>query len=565
MKLKAALIFVVAVMLLGLSAWSQDTPKVEISLDYSFSHFQAVDYEQPNYFFGQYFDLEGGGGGIVYNFRPTVGFKAEFQGYTSNTRPVTVPPGYAYLPQGGTANVSGDLFTYMFGPEIGKTWGHFRPFAEVLAGGAHSNVWGNALEDLDLTGVTKSASNNAFAGAAGFGLDIGVSRHLSLRPLEVDFLYTNFNSHLKLSDNQESWRYLGGLVFTFGGKPPTPPTATCSATPATVMVGEPVTVTATGTNFNPKHSLTYAWAIAGGKLSSVDKDTSTVDTTGLSEGTYTANATITDPKGPKNYNVSHCGANFNVNVPHNPPQVTCSASPTAVKPGETSTITASATSPDKSNITGYTYSASSGTVDGSGTTATLTTSPQASDTVSVTVTATDARGLTGNCTAAVSITAPPPPTVTCVSIEDWGQCTFEKNPKKPWRVDNDCKDTLDKLSLKLQQTPSGKVEIVGYTNEQEVVTEQTLGGQRAVNVKYYLTTEGPNKSDASRIQPRQGGNNGQAAHFFYVPDGMLCSGQTEDGTVVDETAIQGQSRSAPAPKHKHKAAAPAEPAAPPAQ
>ena len=84
-------------------------------------------------------------------------------------------------------------------------------------------------------------------------------------------------------------------------------------------------------------------------------------------------------------------------------------------------------------------------------------------------------------------------------IEDWGECTFEKNPKKPWRVDNDCKDTLDKLSLRLQQMPNGKLDVVGYTNEEESVNVQTLGSQRSVNVKYYLTTDGPNKVDAGRV------------------------------------------------------------------
>jgi hypothetical protein len=113
------------------------------------------------------------------------------------------------------------------------------------------------------------------------------------------------------------------------------------------MVGEKVTVTANGSNFNPKHTLTYGWTTTGGKLSSTNAQTATVDTTGLSEGTYTANATITDPKGPKNRNVANCGANFNVNVPHNPPQVTCQANPNTVKSGEASTITAHATSPDQ--------------------------------------------------------------------------------------------------------------------------------------------------------------------------------------------------------------------------
>ena len=49
----------------------------------------------------------------------------------------------------------------------------------------------------------------------------------------------------------------------------------------------------------------------------------------------------------------------------------------------------------------------------------------------------------------------------------------------------------------LQQMPNGKLDIVGYTDEKEVIREKTLGAQRSVNVKYYLTTDGPNKVDAS--------------------------------------------------------------------
>ena len=153
-----------------------------------------------------------------------------------------------------------------------------------------------------------------------------------------------------------------------------------------------------------------------------------------------------------------------------------------------------------------------------------------------------------------------PPVEKCVNIEDWGECTFEKNPKKPWRVDNDCKDTLDKLSLRLQQMPNGKLDVVGYTDQTLEVNEQTLGSQRSVNVKYYLTTDGPNKVDAARVQPRQGGTKGKATHFYFVPEGILCGGQLEEGTVVDETQVQPQSRNAPAPKTKHKKASASAPA-----
>ena len=128
-------------------------------------------------------------------------------------------------------------------------------------------------------------------------------------------------------------------------------------------------------------------------------------------------------------------------------------------------------------------------------------------------------------------------------------------------MDNDCKDTLDKLSLRLQQMPNGKLDIVGYTDESESVDVQTLGAQRSVNVKYYLVTDGPNKADASRVTPRQGGAKGKASHFYFVPEGNLCGGQLEEGTMVDETAVQGQSRMAPAPKKKAKRAADTQPPA----
>jgi hypothetical protein len=103
----------------------------------------------------------------------------------------------------------------------------------------------------------------------------------------------------------------------------------------------------------------------------------------------------------------------------------------------------------------------------------------------------------------------------------------------------------------------------GAPSWEELVSEQTLGAQRAVNVKYYPVTDGPTKSDPSRIEPRQGGNKGKATHFYFVPEGSLCEGQVVEGTPVDESVIKGQSRTAPAPTKKK--ARKAQPAAPPAE
>jgi hypothetical protein len=383
-------------------------------------------------------------------------------------------------------------------------------------------------------------------GFLGFKVKPSIALVLGWRYLDVDYR----GNHRFIFDAAMTGPVLGA-TFEFPTKPPVPPSASCSAQPTEVWSGDPVRVTATGANFNPKHTVTYGWTGNGGKLSGANVETVTVDTIGMAPGSYSAAATITDPKEKKN-NTATCTANFTIKQPQ-PPVVSCSANPTTIAIGEPATITMTATDPQGWPMT-YSWSATGGQLSGSGTTATLTaTNADAGNTITVTGTASDARAnLSSSCTASVNV----PPVQKCVNIEDWGECTFEKNPKKPWRVDNDCKDTLDKLSLRLQQMPNGKLNVVGYTDEKEVVSEQTLGSQRSVNVKYYLVTDGPNKVDAARVQPRKGGTKGKATHFYFVPEGNLCGGQLEEGTTVDESQVQGQSRTAPAPKKKGKKARP---------
>ena len=552
MKLKAALTFV-AVMLLGVSAWSQEAPKWQVVLDYSYSHYGAVDYESPQYEFGQWVALEGGGASIVYNLRPYLGFRADLQGYGSDTKVVRLPPGNPYLPAGGEANISGDLFTYLFGLQLGTNKGKLHPFADGLIGGAHSNLYSNiSIPDLNLTGVKAGNSNDAFGATAGVGFDVAVNPKISLRLLEVDWLYTDFSSKINLGANQNGWRYLGGVEFNFGGKPPIPPTASVSVSPTEILAGDPVTATITTQNFNPKHTISYKWSSSGGTMSGTG-ETGNVMTTGLAPGSYTVTGTATDEKQKKN-NVATASGSFTVREPR-PPTASCSANPTSVPPGQTANVTMTAGSPDNRPLR-YNWTSDGGQVSGSGTSATVTaTQADAGHSITVTGTVSDDRGLHTTCTAAIDVPAPPPAAPACVNIEDWGQCTFEKDPRRPWRVDNDCKDTLDKLALRLQQAPGGTLDIVGSIIEAEAAKKPTLGAQRAVNTKYYLTTDGPTKSDASRIHPRQGDNEGQVVHFYFVPEGNLCSGQTESGSAVDESTIQPQSRTGRK----------AQPGAPPAQ
>ena len=76
MSLRKAL-FLGVIVTMGLAARAQDVPKVEVYGDYSLVHFD------PSKRFTTSHDLNGGGGGIVFNFGKYFGIRGDFQGYGS--------------------------------------------------------------------------------------------------------------------------------------------------------------------------------------------------------------------------------------------------------------------------------------------------------------------------------------------------------------------------------------------------------------------------------------------------------------------------------------------------
>src|SRR5208283_2416938 len=130
-------------------------------------------------------------------------------------------------------------------------------------------------------------------GAFGYKIKPTIALLVGWRYLYVDYLGKNqflFNAHMSGPGV--------GVAFSFPGAPSVPPSASCSA-PTEVWSGDPVKVIATGGNFNPKHTVTYGWTGNGGKLSDANAQTATVDTAGMAPGSYSAVATITDPKEKK--------------------------------------------------------------------------------------------------------------------------------------------------------------------------------------------------------------------------------------------------------------------------
>ena len=417
-----------------------------------------------------------------------------------------------------------DISTFSAGPRAMWRTEGFNLFAHTLLGNNHM--------------TTPFGARNGLGAILGGGIDIPILKKFSLRLIEADYQWArqNFASvvpatqpDLRRSSFQGA-RLRSGVVFNFGGEPEVAPTATCSVDHAEVMQGEPVTATVSTNNFNPKHTLTYAWSGNGGTVTG-NNTTANIDTKGVAGGNYTVTSKVTDPKVKKNGEAT-CTANYTVKEPpKNPPTMSCTSNPTSLQAGGTSTITCTCTSPDgvPVNVAGWT--ASGGSVSGNGNTATLNTTGASSGPITVSATCTDSRGLTANASSQVTVENPPPPPPKASKLS---QCDFP-NPKKPWRVDNTCKAILDDVALRLQQEADAKLVIVGNAEPGE--KRPNLAGERAVDSKAYLSGgEAKQAIDASRIETRTGNGGTKTAEYWVVPAGATFdSAGTQP---VDETKVK---------------------------
>jgi hypothetical protein len=387
-------------------------------------------------------------------------------------------------------------------------------------------------------------STNGIAALLGGGMDLKIWKPVSLRLFEADYQLArmNFSGNVPPSDSAlrrqtyNGVRLTTGLVFNFGGAPELPVAAACSVQNADVMVGEPVHATVAASNFNPKHPLTYTWASSAGKIEGKDTG-ATIDTTGIGggvSGSYptTVTATVTDPKAKKN-NAASCTSTFTVKEPpKNPPQISCSASPSSVQTGTSATITCTCTSPDNVPVTVGGWTSSGGSVSGSGNSATLNTTGASPGTVTINATCTDSRGLTASTSSSVTVENPPPPPPQASKLNE---CQYP-NVKKPWRVDNTCKAALDDVAAKLQSDADAKLVVVGNADPKE--KGKNLAAERAVDVKYYLTEgEAQQHIDASRIETRTGTEGTMTSEQWIIPAGATFP-EASTTTPVDESKIK---------------------------
>ncbi len=492
------------------------TPKVDVFVGYSwYNPGLTVNGIKLNS------DPAGFGAAITYNLSQYVGLSLDGAGHFGGNGPGTNQAG-----------------TVMVGPRFIWRQEHFQPFADFMVG----------IQDLYIDEI---GGNTNMAIRAGGGFDIPVTKRFSFRLIQADYLWGHHNFFPRTpnrNNNTNGVELRSGLVFNFGGAPPLPPmTMSCSAAnPATMQEDQlvPVSVTANVANIPPKKTLTYEWKSTGGKVSG-NGTTAQIDTAGLAPGEYTVTGTATDPKPRKDQGPLSCSAKFTVTPkPPVPPTASCSANPTTVRAGDPSTITVTAGNPDNRTLT-YNYTATAGRVSGSGTTATLDTAGANAGPITVNATVTDDRGLSASCSSTVNVEVPPPPP----QASNIGTCSFDKDKKRPWRVDNACKAVLDEVALRLQREADSKLVVVGHSDpETDKKNADKYAAERAVNSKEYLSGgEAKQQIDPSRIEVRTGAQNGQTAEFWLVPAGATFN--QADTQPVDENAVK-----APAKKPAHKKA-----------
>ena len=379
-------------------------PRVELFLGYSF--IRNVPANSGN----RIAWVHGGSTSFALNVNRYLGFAFDFAGYHANRFGPLAPP------NGGVVHASGNVFSYMIGPRLSLRHERFTPFAQVLAGFAHA---GNVeLQNCSGFGCSPLPNDNAFALAAGGGLDFVVQRHLALRLFQAEYFMTRFADHTAFPvrrDRQNDVRLSTGIVIRLGGDTPAiapvarQAEATCS-TDKTVIVsgsGDVISVRADATGLG-NDSLAYTWTATDGDIDGTGPAVRW-NSSGRAVGPHTFRVRVSNKQGT----TAECSAEVRIDRPANRfPTVTCAADRSSVFVGDAVQVTATANDPDDDPLT-YSWTVgerqSARPMGGTGRSARFATSGLAPGSYVVTAHVDDGRGGTAECSVNAGVTAPAPP------------------------------------------------------------------------------------------------------------------------------------------------------------
>jgi outer membrane immunogenic protein len=179
----------------GVVASAQETaPAAEVGFSYSYTRVNpggALSSANAN----------GGYGYVEYNFNRVVGLVADL--------------GANYVGNAGGVQLQNTTFQYLFGPRFNWRMSRFTPYVQTLVGGQR---FSSGLDPSSSTPRLASAQNN-FAAAIGGGIDYNLTKHIALKPIQVEYLVAEVSpSGRNLNFVQNNLRYSAGVVFRFGSK-----------------------------------------------------------------------------------------------------------------------------------------------------------------------------------------------------------------------------------------------------------------------------------------------------------------------------------------------------------
>jgi hypothetical protein len=443
-------------------------------------------------------------------------------------------------------NCSQLVYTAEAGPIFRLPLGSFVPFIHALGGGE---------------GVNGPVNQNLFWGwgvTAGAGLDIVTPyfhHALAIRPIQADWQYSQVvYGPLQLPGGTsggfgeiDALKVSAGLVLRIGEARDKPPVMLgCAVQPVSGFPGDAMQVNATTLNTDPRRKPVITWTTNGGRVIGGGLNPA-LDTAGMKPGDYILQGKYVE--GTRNRQQASCEAPFTIR-PFEPPTITCVATPNVALSGTDISISTSASSPQNRPLT-YSYSATAGQLTSNGPTATLATAGLSEQTITITCNVVDDQGQSAQSTTTARINVPaPPPAPNTQPL-----CTigFDRDKRRPARVDNEGKACLDDIALTLNRETDSKLVMVGNFAAPET---ENMAAERTLNAQQYLTKE--KGIDPSRIELRIGTGAGRSINDTLVPSGATFDAA---GTHTFDTAKivrKGPAYGIPKPKpaDKPKPAAP---------
>jgi hypothetical protein len=193
-----------ALALLPMMAVAQESevPKAELAMAYSYLNGHPTKSQVTS------FNMNGGGIGLVYNLTHLIGVKFDFMGYTGKNTVFNAT-------NTNSVQANFNQFTYLFGPQFTIRHHKVNYFAEGLFGAGHSSGFYQATNYVSPGTGSVTNSNNSFAMEFGGGLDLKVSHHVYIRPVEVDYMLTRYSLN-NVSAQQNYFKYVVGVNIAMG-------------------------------------------------------------------------------------------------------------------------------------------------------------------------------------------------------------------------------------------------------------------------------------------------------------------------------------------------------------